>query len=153
MQDENIIQSIASLAGSTIDNRKLFTQIQKRSQQLETSAEVSRVASTILDPVELLPRVIELIKEGFGLYYAGISLIDEAGDVSGEPGTWAVLRVDLENQALDGCGGHKLEVGSDFMIGTAISNAQARIALNVGDESSFFRNPYLPTLDQKMPSL
>ena len=151
VQDENIMQSIASLAGSTIDNRKLFTQIQKRSQQLETSAEVSRVASTILDPVELLPRVIELIKEGFGLYYAGIFLIDEAGDVSGEPGKWAVLRAGSgEPGAQMVAAGHKLEVGSDSMIGTAISNAQARIALNVGDEASFFRNPYLPDTRSEM---
>jgi GAF domain-containing protein len=151
VQDENIIQSIASLAGSTIDNRNLFTQIQKRSQQLETSAEVSRVASTILDPAELLPRVIELIKEGFDLYYAGIFLIDEAGEISGEPGKWAVLRAGSgEAGAMMVESEHKLEVGSESMIGTAISNAQARIALNVGDEASFFRNPYLPNTRSEM---
>ncbi|MEN8240488.1 MAG: GAF domain-containing protein, partial [Chloroflexota bacterium] len=151
VQDENIIQSIASLAGSTIDNRRLFTQIQKRSQQLETSAEVSRVASTILDPTELLPRVIELIKEGFDLYYAGIFLIDETGEITGEPNKWAVLRAgsgDAGDQMV--AAGHKLEVGSESMIGTAISNAQARIALNVGDEASFFANPYLPNTRSEM---
>jgi GAF domain-containing protein len=46
--------------------------------------------------------------------------------------------------------GHKLEVGGDSMIGTAVSSSQARIALNVGQEASFFRNPYLPNTRSEM---
>lgn len=151
VQEENIMQSIASLAGSTIDNRQLLTQIQKRSQQLETSAEVSRVASTILDPTELLPKVANLIKNGFNLYYAGIFLVDESGEFTGKPGKWAVLRAgsgDAGSQMV--AAGHKLEIGGESMIGTAISTSQARIALNVGEEASFFRNPYLPETRSEM---
>jgi GAF domain-containing protein len=151
VQEENILLSVASLAGSTIDNRRLLTQIQKRSQQLETSAEVSRVASTILDPGELLPKVVELIREGFNLYYAGIFLVDETGDSTGEPGQWAVLQAgsgEAGQQMV--AAGHKLELGGESMIGTSIASSQARIALNVGQEASFFRNPYLPDTRSEM---
>ena len=150
-KDETLLQSISSIMVSTMENRRLFGQIQRRSIQLETSAEVSRIASTILDPSELLPEVVELIKKGFNLYYAGIFLVDETGEFTGEPNKWAVLQAGsgaagqqmLENR-------HKLEVGGDSMIGTAISSAVARIALDVDQEAKFFRNPYLPETRSEM---
>jgi GAF domain-containing protein len=143
-QDETLIQSIGSIFAATIENRKLFQQIQRRSLQLVTSAEVSRIATTILDPAELLPEVVELIKNGFDLYYAGIFLIDGSGDWTGEPNRWAVLRAgsgEAGQQMI--ANNHKLEIGGDSMIGTSISNAEARIAHNVGEEARFFKNPYL----------
>ncbi len=150
-QDENMMQSVSSLVASTIKNRQLLQQIQRRSVQLETSAEVSRTASTILDPNELLPRVVNLIKEGFGLYYVGIFLIDHQGDWTQEPGNWAVLRAgtgDAGQKMLEA--NHKLEIGGESMIGTSIASAEAKIALNVGSEVHFFRNPYLPDTKSEM---
>jgi GAF domain-containing protein len=126
-------------------------QIQRRSAQLQASAEVSRIASTILDSYELLPRVVELIREGFNLYYAGLFLVDQNGEWTGEANKWAVLRAgsgDAGQQMITA--GHKLEIGGDSMIGTAINNAEARIALDVGEEARFFRNPYLPNTRSEM---
>jgi GAF domain-containing protein len=150
-QDATFLNQVTSLLNSTIENRTLFQQIQRRSLQLETSAEVSRIASTILDPTELLPEVVELIKSGFGLYYAGIFLIDENGDWTGEPNKWAVLRAGSGEAGMQMiANNHRLEIGGDSMIGTAISNSEARIALDVGTEARFFRNPYLPETRSEM---
>ena len=44
----------------------------------------------------------------------------------------------------------KLEVGGNSMIGTSISRAEARIALDVDQETKFFRNPYLPETRSEM---
>ncbi len=151
LQDENLMLSISSLVASTMDNRQLLGDIQRRSIQLETSAEVSRVASTILDTNELLPKVVELIKDGFGLYYAGLFLVDEIGEWTGEPNKWAALRAgsgEAGRQMLKA--GHKLEINGDSMIGTAIANAEPRIAFDVGEEARFFRNPYLPETRSEM---
>lgn len=150
-QDETLMMSIASILASTLDNRQLFQQIQRRSVQLETSAEVSRIASTILDPDELLPEVVELIKTGFNLYYAGIFLIDHTGERTGEPGRWAVLRAgsgEPGQQML--AAGHKLQVGGSSMIGSAIAESQAQISHDVGAAAHFFRNPYLPDTRSEM---
>jgi len=150
-RDESLIFSISSLVSSTIDNRQLLGQIQRRSVQLETSAEVSRIASTILDTNELLPRVVELIKDGFKLYYVGLFLVDQEGDWTGEPNTWAVLRAgtgEPGRQMLEI--GHRLKIGGESMIGTAVNSAEARIALDVGEEARFFRNPYLPDTRSEM---
>jgi GAF domain-containing protein len=151
LQDEALLLSISSILASTLDNRQLFQQIQRRSIQLETSAEVSRIASTILDTNELLPRVADLIKTGFNLYYTGIFLVDQDGSKSGEPNRWAFLQAGTgeagEKMIAEG---HKLELGGGSMIGSAISSSQAKIALNTDEESQRFRNPFLPETRSEM---
>jgi GAF domain-containing protein len=151
LRDESLMISVGSFLSSTIDNRELLGQIQRRSAQLEASAEVSRVASTILDSVELLPRVVNLIKDGFGLYYCGLFLVDNDGAWTGEPGKWAVLQAgtgEAGNAML--MEGHKLEMGGNSMIGTAVATKVPRIALDVGAERVFFRNPHLPNTRSEM---
>ncbi|KAA3643460.1 MAG: GAF domain-containing protein [Chloroflexi bacterium] len=144
-REENLFLSVSSILGSTIDNRRLFTQIARRSTQLQTSAEVSRSASSILDRQELFNRVVHLISDGFDLYYAGIFLVDKSGDQTGEPGQWAVLMAGSGEPGMAMVAdGHKLRLGGDSMIGTAIAHAQARIAEDVTQEPAFFRNPHLP---------
>ena len=143
--DENVITQITSLVASVLENKRLFSQIQLRSAQLQTSAQVSRLASGILDSADLLQQVVEEIREGFGLYYTGLFMVDSEGDWTGEPGRWAVLQAgtgEPGRQML--AAGHKLELGGESMIGSAIAEGDAKIALDVGEEAVFFRNPYLP---------
>jgi len=52
----------------------------KRASELETVAEVSTVAATVLEVDKLLQEVTDLTKERFGLYHAHIYLLDEAGE-------------------------------------------------------------------------
>ncbi|MFN3763572.1 MAG: HAMP domain-containing protein, partial [Anaerolineae bacterium] len=59
--------------------------LQRRAIQLEASAEVSRSIISIFNVDELLRRAVNLIRDRFGFYHAGIFLIDETGE-------WAVLR-------------------------------------------------------------
>ncbi len=106
--------------------------------QLETAAEVSRAASSILDPEELLPKVVNLIRDRFDLYYVGLFLLDESGEYAVlQAGTGEAGRQMLEM-------GHKLEVGGTSMVSWCITNAKARIALDVGEEAVRFDNPLLP---------
>ena len=51
--------------------------LSKRASELAAVAQVSTAAATILEPVELLQRVVDLTKEYFNLYHAHIYLIDE----------------------------------------------------------------------------
>jgi PAS domain S-box-containing protein len=112
--------------------------LQRRALQLQTAAEVSRAASSILDPDELIRRVVDLVRERFELYYVGLFLVDEAGE-------WAVLRAgtgEAGRQMLEQ--GHRLEVGGGSMIGGCVTAKAARIALDVGEEAVRFENPLLP---------
>jgi GAF domain-containing protein len=112
---------------------------------------VSRAATSFLDPEELIQQVVNLVRERFDLYYAGLFLVDRTGEWTGEPGRWAVLRAgtgEAGRQMMKA--GHKLEIGGSSMIGWCVANAQARIALDVGEEAVHFENPWLPETHSEM---
>lgn len=144
-RDENVMQQIASSLSGVLDNNRLFNQIRRRSIQLETAAEVSRVASTLLDTAELFPRVVELIKDGFNLQFCGLYLSDNDGRLTGESGKWAVLqagtgetgRIMLERK-------HKLEIGANSMVGKAIATGEASVALERAQKTTYGYTANLP---------
>lgn len=125
-------------------NRTLLRQAERRARLLAASADVGRQVTSILDLDELLPRMVEIIVEAYGFYYAGVFLLDETGE-------WAVLRAGYgEAGAAMLAAGHKLAVGGNSMIGAATRLGEARIALDVGSERVFFKNPHLPHTRSEM---
>jgi GAF domain-containing protein/HAMP domain-containing protein len=112
--------------------------------QLATAAEVSHAATSVLDPDELMRQTVDLIRARFGFYYVGLFLLDEAK-------RWAVLRAgtgEPGRQMLKA--GHRLQVGGESMVGWCTANAQARIALDIGEEAVHFDNPLLPETRSEM---
>lgn len=153
-----ILQMAATLLTNAMAREQLFAQVQDaltdlewRSIELRTAAEVSKAASAILDPDALIQQVVDLVQERFNLYYAGLFLADESGEWTGEPRKWAVLRAGSGKAGQKMiAAGHKLEIGGASMIGSCIADAQARIALDVGAEAKRFDNPYLPHTRSEM---
>ena len=140
-----IVRDITGQKQAQAEREQLLTTLERRSTQLQTAAEVSRAVSSILNPEALAPQVVDLVCERFGLYYAGLFLVDHTGEWTGEPRKWAVLRAgtgEAGRQMMEQ--GHKLEIGGTSMIGWCIANKQARIALDVGEDAIRFENPYLP---------
>jgi len=124
--------------------RALQRVISRYALQLTTAAEVSRAASSILDPARLLSEVVNLIRDRFNFYYVGLFLLDEGGE-------YALLRAgtgEAGRQMLEM--GHKLEVGGTSMIGWCTAYGKARIALDVGKEAVRFDNPLLPETRSEM---
>jgi GAF domain-containing protein len=125
-------------AASSAERERLLAALEHRALQLQTAAEVSHAASSILNVDELLPQVAELIRDRFNLYYVGLFLMAEAGrDAVLRAGTGEAGRKMLE-------AGHKFDVSGVSMIGWCIANGTARIALDVGQEAVRFENPLLP---------
>jgi len=114
-------------------------QLHNRSEQLMAASEVGRTVTTILDVKELIQRVVDLIQQRFDLYYVGLFLVDENRQ-------WAVLKAGtgLAGQNMLGRG-HRLPIGETSMIGWSIANAQARIALEAGEDAVRLATPELPT--------
>ena len=112
--------------------------VAERTAQLKATTEVSSVASTILNPDELITKVVNLITDRFGYYYTAIFLLDEANQM-------AVLKdaTGTAGQTLK-ASGHKLPLGGKSMVSTAVATRRARIALDVGMEPARFDNPLLP---------
>lgn len=117
---------------------ELEQRVTKRTNLLQVSTEVGRVASATLNSDELIHQVVNLITDRFGYYYAAIFLSDELNewaelkDATGEAG-----RTLLANR-------HRLQIGGQSMVSTAIVTRQGRLALDVGEEAVRFRNPLLP---------
>lgn len=128
----------------SVERQQLVRQLERRTNQLQAAAEVSRVAGTILDQSELLQQAVNLIRDRFGFYYVGLFLVDESG-------RWAVLRAGTGQpgrQMVDQS--HRLEVGGKSMIGQCVALGEARIALDVGREATRFANPLLPDTRSEM---
>jgi GAF domain-containing protein/HAMP domain-containing protein len=116
----------------------LEQRVTARTDQLRTSAEVGRAVASILDTERLLNEIVNLITNRFGFYYSAIFLSDANRQ-------WAVLqeatgeagRILKERQ-------HKLEIGGQSMVSTAMTSRRPRIASDVGREATRFANPLLP---------
>lgn len=142
--DIKIGEAIADQLNIWLENRQLLAEARYRSDRLQTAAEVSRAASSILDVDQLIETSVNLIYKQFNFYYVGLFLVDETQE-------WAVLkagtgeagRIQLERE-------HKLRIGGESMIGWSTANRKARIALDVGEEAVRFQNPYLPDTHSEM---
>ena len=116
----------------------------RRANLLAAAAEVSQNITHILDIDELLPKTVDIICKTYGFYYAGVFLINEAGEFAvlragrGEPG-----RIMIENH-------HKLAVGGNSMIGACTALNGARISLDVDTEKVWYPNPVLPDTRSEM---
>ena len=150
---ENSLSKQQNLTREMIQERsQLETRVQQRTQDLErrllqirTAAEITRTTSSVLEINELLPQICELMRERFDLYYVGVFLV--ASQFDGPNGEKRYARLAAGSgeagQAML-AEGHRLEVGGDSMIGWAVANRRARIALDIGQEAVRFNNPHLP---------
>lgn len=118
--------------------------LEHRAVQLATAADVGRAAASLLNLESLSREVVDLVRDRFDLYYAGLFLLDDTGSQavleagSGEAGRTMKAQ------------GHSLEVGGLSMVGAACARREARIALDVGAEPIRFDNPLLPETRSEM---
>ncbi|NUM43743.1 MAG: GAF domain-containing protein [Anaerolineales bacterium] len=137
-EDVNLLIAMGNQAAAAIENARLFTQTQRRALLLQTAAEVSNAASSILELEQLLPAVVELIRDRFGMYYVGIFLADEIRRYAVlRAGTGEAGRIQISQR-------HRLRINDQSMIGRCILEARAQITQKIGTETVFFKNPYLP---------
>ncbi|MEY2819660.1 MAG: hypothetical protein RL275_3123, partial [Chloroflexota bacterium] len=143
-EDIDALQTMADQLAVAIQNSKLHRQEERRSRLLKAANRVGKEVASILDLDQLLPQTVNIICESYGLYYAGVFLLDEKGE-------FAVLRAGYgkAGKAMQ-AEGHKLRVGTGSMIGACVAMGEARIALDVGEERVHFKNPHLPHTRSEM---
>ncbi len=118
--------------------QNLEKRVEDQTEKLRASNEVGRIASTILNPDDLISRVVNLIAKTFDYYYVAIFLVAENG-------RWAEI-VNATGSAGEilKARRHRLQVGGSSMVGNAISSREAQVAMDVGEAAVRFNNPLLP---------
>ena len=125
-------------------NRQIIALLQHRQRLLEAAARVSHNITSILDLDPLLNDTVNVICVEYGFYFAGIFLLDPAGE-------WVELRAGHgeAGKALL-AESFRVPVGFGSMVGIAIEERKARIALDVDEETVYLRNEYLPKTASEM---
>ena len=72
----DILTAIASQAAIALENTRLFTETQRRADQLQVVNDVERVITTILDPDLLSAKIVEVINTKLGLNHVAVGLIE-----------------------------------------------------------------------------
>ncbi|MBC8506440.1 MAG: GAF domain-containing protein [Anaerolineales bacterium] len=123
------------------DLRKLQITLEQRvadrTRALETSTDVSRRISTILDPQELVREVVDQVRNAFGYYHAQIYTYDGSGKYLIMVGGTSEAGQKLLEK------GHKIEKGSG-LVGQAAETNQIIFIPNVSETSGWLSNPALP---------
>jgi GAF domain-containing protein len=121
--------------------------LKKRTLQLETASQVSRAASSELDPNELMQQVVDLIRERFDLYYVGLFLVGEDGADNGA----GAEQSELVLRAGTGMAGrwmlsqgYRVGIGDDSAVGQCTARGQAQTTLDVDGEGVGFATDLLP---------
>jgi putative methionine-R-sulfoxide reductase with GAF domain len=123
--------SMVAQLGQTLED------LEERSRALETSAEVSRRLSTILDQKQLVAEVVGQVQQAFNYYHAHIYLVDEAsGDLVMAGGTGEAGQAMLAS-------GHKLPRGKG-LAGRAAEAKSAVLVPDVSQDEDWLPNPLLP---------
>lgn len=140
-REVNLALAMADQLAIAMQNRRLIEETRKRAVLLQTSADVGRVASSLLNQEELMDETVELIKERFGFHHAQIFLIDERGQ-------FAVLHKGAGESGQKPPGiSHKLAVGSQSVIGQ-VTYQRKPIVIRLTDspdpDMPYRRNEFLP---------
>jgi GAF domain-containing protein len=141
-EDIDALQTMADQLAVAIQNAKSASSGERRSRLLKAANRVGKEVTSILDLDHFCPQTVNIICEAYGLYYAGVFLLDEKGE-------YAVLRAGYGKAGKAMLAdGHKLRVGTDSMIGACIAMGEARIALGCWrgtrtfQESAFAAYPF-----------
>jgi len=119
-------------------------QIQKQNAQIEVAGMIAREIAAQKDPASLVTSTINLIHDNFGFYHVGVFVLDETGE-------FAVLKAatgDAGAKLIDAH--HRLRVGEEGIVGSAIQLGKAHIAMDVGVDAVHFDNPMLPETRSEM---
>ncbi|CAG1772905.1 hypothetical protein BAC2_03222, partial [uncultured bacterium] len=132
------IQGVLAFGRDVTEREQLLTAQQQRAVQLQAAAEIGRVATSLLNPDQLLREIVNLIAARFGFYHVAAYTVDDSG-------RWALLReaTGEVGQQLK-ARGQALAIRGQSIVGGAIRLRQSQTALDVGPAAVKFDEPLLP---------
>ena len=111
--------------------------LQRRRVQIEVAAQIARDIAAMRDLGNLLYRSVNLIRDRFNFYHAGIFLNDQRSE-------YAVLRSATGEAGRELLAhGYKLEIGQTGLVGHVAQTGEPRIASDVELDEVYLKNPLL----------
>ncbi len=144
-EDLEFIRSVSSQVAEALEAARLFEQTQdslseqeRLSTQLETVAQVSTAASTMLEVDALLQAVVDLTKASFNLYHTHIYLLDDLRNR-------LVLRAGADQVGrLMTLEGREIDLNAESLVARAARTRGGIVENDVRKIVDFLPNPLLP---------
>ena len=144
-EDQDFLQAVTEEISEALEAARLFEETQsalaeqeRLTDEMETVAQVSMAASTILESDTLLQSVVDLAKSSFGLYHAHVYLVDENGStLSLKAGAGNVGRL----MSLEG---RHISVSDNSLVARAARERQGILENDVRKTLDFLPHPLLP---------
>jgi GAF domain-containing protein len=136
--DLRLFSTLASQIAGAIHSARILEESKRRAIQLQTASEIARDTSGTLERDELLRKAINLVRERYNFYHASVFLLDSSGE-------YAIVREstgEAGRQMI--AAGHKLQVGSQSVIGHVTETGQPLVVNDVTKDPTHRFNPLLP---------
>lgn len=143
-EDTRLLRIVGNGIAVALEKQRLLRQAQRRALELQTASEIARDTASTLSLDLLLNRIVNMLSERFGFYYAALFLLDDTS-------TYGVIR-----EATGDAGkemkqrGHKLAVGSRSVVGTVTATGEPYILNDVQNAPIRYDNPLLPDTRSEM---
>jgi PAS domain S-box-containing protein len=126
------------VARDITDRRSYEKTLQRQNEYLATSAEIGRLVTSTLDMDILFSRTVNLIRDRFGFYHAGIFIIEETGFNAVLKSATGKAGEEMLNRS------HILQVGSRSIVGTVASKGDPLVVNDTSTDPIHRPNPHLP---------
>ncbi len=136
--DLELIESIADEVASAVEQQRLLVEIHRRAAELQIAAEIARDATGLLDPKTLMQRAVQLIRQRFGFYHAGIYLKDTDTDQMSLRASSSDTREQLAPESV------RVIPGTQTILGQVAALGQTYISQDSQKDNLFEPVPGLP---------
>ncbi|GAB4424892.1 MAG: hypothetical protein Kow0031_04160 [Anaerolineae bacterium] len=116
-REQNLAMAMADQLSIALQNRRLIEETSHRASLLQTSSDVGRAATSILDEDILVDQTIELIREGYGFDSVQIYMLDSADAAHLVPHKYIELGLT-----------ERIPVGSQTVLGQATHMREPKVA-------------------------
>jgi GAF domain-containing protein/HAMP domain-containing protein len=118
--------------------------LELRSIQMQTAAEVARDITATQELDTLLDRAVQMICNRFGFYFGAIFLIDDLREYAHLRAVTGQARQEILARRL------KLKIGEQGIVGYVAAKGEARIARDVDSDETYYRDPLLADTRSEM---
>jgi K+-sensing histidine kinase KdpD len=137
--DVPFLETLADQIAVAIQNSRLYQAAQRQTQQLGAINTVARRMSSLMTSQELLPFVVDLLRETFQCYSVSIFLRPSADDTA-----TIVLAAAAGGKPGPMPPGTRLRLGQEGIVGWVAASGEALLANDVRREPRFLAYPGLP---------